>query len=317
VLAPPSISFRELTHADAAFAATAQGADDPLHPKQPDELLELWVNTERSCWTDRFQVIVDDVPAGWVSILRWREDTHGSVDVNLVVPGAGPDVLAAAIARAEAVAPAMEARNLALQVLETNAVAVAALEAGGWTQKRRERCWRLELAPNAGRLLELRASARPRVEASGAELLTAAELGGIEVFPALYRVSIATEPDIPTSVPYEPSSYEDWLVWMQPPSILPERIWVAVVDRQPVGFSSLAFHQSLVETFYTGVLREHRNKGIARALKLETLGQAIELGVESVETDNDSENAPILHLNHELGYREITARLEFHKSVAG
>jgi GNAT superfamily N-acetyltransferase len=315
VLAPASIGFRDLTHADVAFAAEAQGADDPLHPKQPAELLDLWVNTDRSARTLRYAVLADGAPVGWVSMLRWREDTAGSVDVELVVPSAGHDTIDAALAHAEESVLALEARSLVLQVLETNAPAIAVLEARGWERKRRERFWRLELAPNAGRLLELRGAARNRAAAAGVELLTAADLGGEAVFPDLYRVSIATEPDIPSSVPYEPNSYQDWLVWMQPPSLLPERIWIAAVDGRAVGYSSLAFHRSLVETFYTGVLREHRGQGLARALKLETLGQAIELGVAAVETDNDSENAPILHLNAELGYREMTARLEFHKAV--
>lgn len=54
-------------------------------------------------------------------------------------------------------------------------------------------------------------------------------------------------------------------------------------------------------------------KGLARALKLETLVQAIDLGVAAVETDNDSENAPILHINEELGYAEMPGKLEFHR----
>jgi GNAT superfamily N-acetyltransferase len=90
---------------------------------------------------------------------------------------------------------------------------------------------------------------------------------------------------------------------------------VAIAEGEPVGYSYLAYRPSLVETGFTGVLREHRNKGLARALKLETLVQAIGLGVRAVETDNDYENAPILHLNEELGYRELASRLEFHKPV--
>ena len=77
----------------------------------------------------------------------------------------------------------------------------------------------------------------------------------------------------------------------------------------------LAYRVSIVETGYTGVLREHRGKGVARALKLATLEQALELGATAVETDNDSENAPILHLNEELGYREIPGKLEFHRAL--
>ena len=45
--------------------------------------------------------------------------------------------------------------------------------------------------------------------------------------------------------------------------------------------------------------------GVARALKLETVMQAIALGTAHVRTENDGENAPILHLNEEMGYVRI------------
>jgi GNAT superfamily N-acetyltransferase len=122
--------------------------------------------------------------------------------------------------------------------------------------------------------------------------------------------------DIPKSVEYIPEPYEEWVVWMRPPAVLPERIWVAVVDGEPVGYSYLAYRSSVVETGFTGVLREHRGKGIARALKLETLFQAIDLGVTAVETDNDSENAPILHINEDLGYEPMPGKLEFHLKLS-
>ena len=40
-------------------------------------------------------------------------------------------------------------------------------------------------------------------------------------------------------------------------------------------------------------------------MKLETVAQAGALGVRKVKTGNDRENAPILHLNEEFGYREL------------
>jgi hypothetical protein len=56
--------------------------------------------------------------------------------------------------------------------------------------------------------------------------------------------------------------------------------------------------------------------GVARALKLETIGQAIALGVSSIRTGNDAENAPILHINETLGYRPMPSWIEFLKDLA-
>ena len=154
------------------------------------------------------------------------------------------------------------------------------------------------------------------IEAGGLRLATAADLGGEAVYPALYEVSKASAADIPRSLPYVPLSYDAWRGWLRPPAVLPERVWVALSGDEPVGYSYLYFGSTPVTTGYTGVLREHRGKGAARALKLATLAQAVELGAESVETDNDAENAPILHLNEELGYREVAGMLQLYKRLA-
>ena len=70
-----------------------------------------------------------------------------------------------------------------------------------------------------------------------------------------------------------------------------------------------------VVTAWTGTSRAVRGKGVARALKLETIAQAIGLEVESIRTGNDSQNAPILHLNEELGYRPIPGWIQFLKDA--
>jgi hypothetical protein len=50
-------------------------------------------------------------------------------------------------------------------------------------------------------------------------------------------------------------------------------------------------------------------------LKYETVAQAIELGAQRVRTMNDGENAPILHINTEMGYRLIDPILEMHREL--
>jgi GNAT superfamily N-acetyltransferase len=58
-----------------------------------------------------------------------------------------------------------------------------------------------------------------------------------------------------------------------------------------------------------------RGRGIARALKYTTIAQAIELGATLIETQNDAENAPILHLNQEMGYEPVTPVIELHRAL--
>jgi len=66
-----------------------------------------------------------------------------------------------------------------------------------------------------------------------------------------------------------------------------------------------------------GHLAIAEGRPVARALKLETVMQAIALGVKSVRTENDGENAPILHLNEQMGYTRIPGSIQFLKDAAG
>jgi len=54
---------------------------------------------------------------------------------------------------------------------------------------------------------------------------------------------------------------------------------------------------------FTGVLRDYRGRGLAQALKLQTILLARKEGVRYVRTHNDSKNAPMLAVNRKLGYK--------------
>jgi GNAT superfamily N-acetyltransferase len=310
-----TVGFRPLSHSDAAFAAEADGAIDPRHRQSGEELLERWVNTEKGADVKRFAVQVEGVDFGWTSLVKPHDSAGDAVWLNLIVPGDDEVVLDAALAFSEAEAGELHPALLLSHVWESQAATIRVLERRGYEKKRGQRFWQLELAPNAARLIEVRAMARNKVASHGIRLASAAELGGEAIYPALYAINDAASRDIPSTVPYTPETYATWLGWMQSPWIFLNRIWVAVAEGEPVGYSYLAYRPSLTTTGFTGVLREHRNKGLAKALKLETLVQAVELGVDAVETDNDYENAPILHLNEELGYSEVASQFEFHKPV--
>ncbi|MEP6752835.1 MAG: GNAT family N-acetyltransferase [Candidatus Dormiibacterota bacterium] len=312
----PNAGFRPATHDDVTFAAAVATAAEPNHPQVAEELLERWTNTEKSSKVRRFVVQEDGVDCAWISLVQPGDVGGRATYLNLLIPAPAEHLLPAAVAFGEAQAREMDTATLICTVGEDNEPAVEWLRGDGWNQERRERFWRLDLAVKAERIRELRNDAKRKVEATGIVIRNVADLGGESFLPRLLPVSHATVADIPKSVEYIPEPYEEWVVWMRPPAVLPERIWVAVVDGEPIGYSYLAYRPSVVETGFTGVLREHRGKGIARALKLETLFQAIDLGVTFVETDNDSENAPILHINEELGYDAMPGKLEFHRKLS-
>jgi mycothiol synthase len=67
----------------------------------------------------------------------------------------------------------------------------------------------------------------------------------------------------------------------------------------------------------TAVARAWRGRGIARALKLATIGWAVEHGLETLETGNDTDNAPMRAVNARLGYRPLPDLLIMRGPVAG
>jgi GNAT superfamily N-acetyltransferase len=308
-------TFRPATHEDAQFAAAAATAVEPNHPQVADELLERWINTEKGSEVRRFIVQDGGLDRGWISLVQPGDVGGSATYLNVLIPSAHIDLLPEAFKFGEAQAREMGAAKLICGVREDNGPIVARLRADGWTQERRERFWRLDLVANAERIRNLRSASQEKLRNTDVVIKTVADLGGEPFLRRLLPVAHATIADIPMSVEYIPEPYEVWVAWMQPPAVLPERISVAVVGDEPVGYSYLAYRPSVVETGFTGVLREHRGKGLARGLKLETLVQAIALGVPSVDTDNDSENAPILHINEELGYDELPGKLEFHRKL--
>ena len=275
----------------------------------------MWTNTARTSDVRRFIVTVGDADIGWFSLVQPRDNEPGAVWLNLFFPGAESAVVVEAVRFAEGQAIEMGASRVLAKIWVTDDAAAQALASGGYELARRGRFWRLEIGPNAGRLIELEADARRRVAERGIAIASVAERGGDRLLPGVHEVANSAMADIPSSVGFVPTGFEDWVVWMQPPSVELDRIWVAFSGETPVGYSYLEYQPSLVHTGFTGVLAAHRNQGIARALKLATLCQAIALDVEAVETDNDSENSPILHLNEELGYVETPGQHEYQKTV--
>jgi hypothetical protein len=311
----PRLTARPLGPEDTAFAVAAVSAAQPHHPWSEEELRLHWRMSEQM--GRKRSLVLEDAgrPAGWVEATMWNEAPEGEGRVTVFLAGAGAEPLHQAWAFAETAARELGVRLGRASLWEDDAPGLEALRRRGWELKRKERFWRLDLAGRGERLRELLAEARGRVEAAGLRIATAAELGGEAVYPDLHRVEDVTAADVPRDIPHVTIPYDTWVAWMRAPAVLPERVWVALSGDRPVGVSYLDYAATPVGTAYTGVLREARAAVLARALKLETLVQAVELGVPAVETDNDSANAPILHLNEQLGYREIPGQVKLHKHL--
>ncbi len=126
------------------------------------------------------------------------------------------------------------------------------------------------------------------------------------------------ERDVPTTVPMHKKSFDEWHhLWFDNPGTRADRFWIAREGDTIVGLSAIEYPptRGVPWTAFTTTTRSVRGRGIARALKYETIAQAIALGVERIRTQNDGENAPILHLNAQMGYVPIDSVLELHREL--
>lgn len=203
----------------------------------------------------------------------------------------------------------------------------AALERRGYREERRHRFWELDLVRNREKIATMAEESRRRMEREGIRLLTLDRDLDPRKWEKLKRMSDEAEADVPTTVPHVPmEDLAEWMKWFESPALRPDRIWIAragvgAAGREAagdiVGISMLAYPpvRGVVATDWTGTARAVRGRGVARALKCETLVQAIALGVDRVRTDNDSTNAPILHINESMGYTRRPDAVQYLKTL--
>ncbi len=80
---------------------------------------------------------------------------------------------------------------------------------------------------------------------------------------------------------------------------------IAACADQWVGLASIGIYPADGHAYsaFTGVLREYRGRGLAQALKLQTILLAKKEGMRYIRTHNDSKNRSMLAVNRKLGYR--------------
>ena len=188
----------------------------------------------------------------------------------------------------------------------------------GYREVRRAKVSELDLVVGREHLLAIAGRSREQMKKQGVRLMTLDQDDDPDRMRKLYELSNAAEQDIPTTVPLRPAPYDEWhRFWFENPGITPDRYWIARKGDEIVGLSVIGFppKRGLPWTFFTATARSVRGQGVARALKYETVAQAISLGAQRIRTNNDGANAPILHLNTEMGYRPIDPVIELHREL--
>ena len=133
-----------------------------------------------------------------------------------------------------------------------------------------------------------------------------------------YDLENAILKDVPMPDEYVPDPLDLFTKSMfENPSFMPEAHLLARENGHYVGLSCLwrnLTDDSLLYTGLTGVLRSHRRRGIATAVKVKALAFAKACGVKFVKTDNEEKN-PMYDLNMQLGFQPLPAYVDYEKPL--
>ena len=314
-------TFRPATLDDLPWAVAFLTARDPSEPANEEQMRHWWRFTDPERIDDRWIIEEDGEPVGYASF------SHPAWDKSPVRAARFQAWFARDARRPERL-------RRALDILEPYAITdgtavfmagtregfddeLGALVAHGYTEKRRSKSWELDLVADRETIAAMTERSRRRMGDERVEITTIDRVADPDKWRKLHAMCEESIQDVPTTVPHTPESLESFMKWMSSPGMHADRLWVAREATAIVGMSVLDYPPGVgnVWTDYTGTARSVRGRGIARALKCETVMQAIALGVTHVRTNNDGENRPILHLNEGMGYYRIPGNIQLLKQA--
>lgn len=123
--------------------------------------------------------------------------------------------------------------------------------------------------------------------------------------------------DVPSYEPGTDTPYESYVSsQIESPVAMLDAYFLAKHRDLYVGQSVLNRSSELADVYYqelTGVRREYRGRGIATALKLQTVRYALDHGIREIRTSNSSLNEAMLRINVAMGFERQPAWLEMLK----
>jgi|GEM_PF-2521594 len=179
------------------------------------------------------------------------------------------------------------------------------LENLGFRLEGRDCTWRLEL--KGYRNPDDRDAALARVLSAGYTLENFAALEDPAKLRRLWALHESVAGDYPGPDAYRRQPFEGWeRKRADNPAVRKDAALVARRGDEFVGMTELGFWAGPAGPAYvvtTGVLREHRRRGLATALKYLSAEWAAEKGVPALLTGCHSGNEPIVNINRRMGFQ--------------
>ena len=301
------MEFRPLGLDDAGWVSDLLTRCRPDDPVDPQVLRHRWATLQTSWWHERSLVAIGGEALGVATASHpppgLEPERTGRWGLSLLPEATG--LADEVIALLEARLRDRGARVLSSGASEDQGWLLGALGRRRYRQVGLKRQWELDLVAHRDQLLADAAERKTRMADQGVRLSTLDQArDGSGIWGRLTTFYAETEADLPHTMPFHPMTEEEVRSELGGPDTPPDRVWLAMVGDEIAGLSHLSYPpvRGHPWTSYTATARAHRGRGIARAVKAESLAQAIELGVQRVRTNNDDRNAPMLHINETLGY---------------
>ena len=312
------LQYVPATLEDAGFAADVFTENAPDDPEDPVLIRHYWANPQPGLVAERYVVTSGGERIGFAAQVHqdWSKlpTRYGRVDGSLRVAVKTAERLDAVFAQMEDRSRASGTAIFTAGSNDDDEIRRAVLIARGYTEERRFKLWECDLVANASMLRAQLEVARAAMRREGLRLVTFDRIEGADRMRRYWELSETTTADMPSTVPYVPAPFELFVrAWMGRPGFREGLLWIALAGDDMLGYSVLAYPptRGLVWNNGTAVVRSARGRGIARALKLESMVQAIDAGTPSIRTGNDSTNAPILYLNEVLGFTAVPGGIQF------
>lgn len=315
-----SLQLRPAGITEAGLAADLETRARPQEPVDPPTLRHQLQHPAEEGPHHLHLVMLEATPVGVADYRHpegaaWGPDRVTTLSLALV-----PEARAAAgevLQRLEALALADHPKQLRGWSLDSEDYLNDAYAAAGYDHVRSGVTQDLDLVAGRERLLAMRERTRASMAEQGISLRQGADLGGERVRDQVIDLFNRTILDMPHTVEeseLDPAALE---AMTGSPSFHLDRFWTARDGDRLVAVSFLDFpvERGNVWTGYTACDREYRARRIAQAVKNESVGQAIELGVPRIRTGNDSQNAPMLAINRKLGYAPVYSDWEWLKTT--
>ena len=319
---PLALDLRPATLDDVGIVADLDATRDPEDPRDPEMMRYWWTSGSLSQVYSRLVAMHEGTAVAFIgaSHERWGDapERFGSIRVVIRSDMWSEPEYARLIGKGEAWLGSEGVVNVVARVREDFRHELDALGRIGYREVRRQNFSELDLVAHRDELLRDLSRERRKMKVQGVTMLTLSEENPPDRLAKLYEMAVAAEQDIPSTVPIPRQPFDEWMrVTFDDPGVREDRFWIAREGEAIVGLSYLEFPpvRGLPWTAFTATSKEVRGRGIARALKYESMAQAIELGYKRVRTANDGANAPILHINQEMGYRVVTPVIELHRSL--